>query len=107
MIKLIILLVVCSSAMVNTCAQQNFTGVWRWTSTNATFDLTISQMSNIITGNHCAVFNNGDKIDCAESDITSLNGFIQGDSIVLTFKSAFSLENGNAFVKKINNTTIE
>lgn len=106
-IKLTILLSLVITTSVKTNAQQNFAGNWHWETENATFDLKITQSNNMITGVHCAVLNNGDKIDCSEASTVSFNGVVQGDSIIVTFKSAYSFENGNAVIKKINWETIE
>lgn len=86
----------------------NFSGKWHAETSSMSFDLSIYQKENVLSGSHCSVMNNGDKIDCVitESDL-SLSGIV-GDSLTLlvTFKSQASLKTGTAKISKLDDTTI-
>lgn len=107
LIKLMVVLVFCITNLLKVNAQQDFTGVWSLSTEISEFSISINQVNNVITGNHCSISNNGEKIDCAEATETTLVGLVVGDSITLTFDSSFSLEKGTANIKKINSSTIE
>jgi hypothetical protein len=106
-IKLIITVIICSSSFTKVAGQQNFNGTWNWSSTTANFTVVISQVNNTVTGNHCSVSSNGERIDCAESTESSINGTVQGNSLIVTFTSSFSLEKGIAIIRWIDNSSIE
>ena len=93
--------------ITNAYSQQSFNGSWKWSNSNSEFSITINQQSNTITGSHCSILQNGLKVDCADSNETTLNGTIQGDSLVVNFKSAFSMTVGIAVIKKLNDTSIQ
>lgn len=86
----------------------NFSGKWHAEASSISFDLSIYQKGNSLSGFHCSVMNNGDKIDCVfdETDL-SLSGIV-GDSltVLVTFKSQASLKTGTAKISKLNDTTI-
>ncbi len=42
----------------------NFSGKWHAETSSMSFDLSIYQKENVLSGSHCSVMNNGDKIDC-------------------------------------------
>ncbi len=106
-IKLFITVIICSSSFTKVAGQQNFNGTWNWSSTTANFTLVISQVNNIVTGNHCSVSDNGERIDCAESTESSINGTVQGNYLTVTFTSSFSMEKGIAIIRWIDNSSIE
>lgn len=86
----------------------NFSGKWHAETSSMSFDLSIYQKENVLSGPHCSVMNNGDKIDCVvtENDL-SLSGIV-GDSltVLVTFKSQASLKTGTAKISKLDDNTI-
>ncbi|MFD1094388.1 hypothetical protein [Salegentibacter chungangensis] len=79
---------------------QDLQGNWAWTSGNGqhTFNLRLSENGNgMLSGSHCAVFFNGDKIDCEKQNngrysLTLMR--IKQDIYKGTIKSAASLSEG-------------
>ncbi len=85
-------------------AQNDFTG--NWNSSSSDFTLSIKQIKNKITGSHCSILQNGNRIDCA-TDERTIRGTIHGDSILVVFKSTYSMKSGTAVIKRINDAQIK
>ena len=87
--------------------QSNFNGEWNLSTKSSDFSLTLNQTnSKSITGQHCSVMYNGDRIDCATDGEKTISGTIQGDSIIVTFMSEYSMTKGKAVIKKVNDKQI-
>ncbi|HUS00806.1 MAG TPA: hypothetical protein VMY77_03725 [Chitinophagaceae bacterium] len=87
-----------------------FNGIWECSSTASQFTLYLSQNGTTLSGSHCSVFQNGEKIDC-RIDPTDLS--IQAtdvgtsNTVTVNFKSYFKNLSGKATLKKISETQIE
>jgi hypothetical protein len=94
---------------VNTKCQTNFSGAWNYSNDYLSFTLDLTQNGNLITGNHCAVADSANIIDChnPEDDDKTISGVINGDSILVTFKSEYCLKQGTAIIKKITANRIQ
>ena len=76
---------------IKTTTTFDLTGNWSWATKNSTFDLTLNQSNNCVTGNYCAVANNGNKIDCYvnKNDSCSLYGCLSNNKANLVFTSCY------------------
>jgi len=87
----------------------DFSGKWHMETSNSSFDLNLTQSNTTLSGSHCSVQMNGDKVDCVLDDTdVSLSGNIDNSSVVVvTFTSQISQKTGTAKITKINDTSIE
>lgn len=84
-----------------TCSGQTyFSGVWHWSASGATFTLNLIQKNDSLSGYHCAVAQNGNRIDCQPNHETTIQGMILRDSAIVTFKSLYSRKYGTAIIRK-------
>ncbi len=95
--------------------QIDFSGKWKWEKNDrySTFSLTLEQVGNSINGYHCAISQNGNKIDCwgIDDNEYSIIGKIRNDLATITIKSYFSnnieKDTGIATIRFINPNKIE
>lgn len=94
-------LLMCVFQSMYLCAQVDYSGTWEWRNNNdsSSFEIELIQDGGIVAGTHCGVFNNGDKLDCELFD-KSIVGKLSGDSVIITFISAFCMKKGTAVLKK-------
>lgn len=81
---------------------KNIIGTWNWRSGDKSqeFTIKIKKIDNdSVFGQYCAVYNNGNKLDCDFDDINNIKGLIIGDKIQLNFNSFFGAKNGKAEIK--------
>ena len=103
-ILLVLLLVSCSTKNKNltNTATNNLSGKWEWKENNLafTFDIYIKQTGDSITGNYCAIANNGNKIDCSveNDDNCNMYGKQVNNVTVLTFTSCYMEAKGEAII---------
>jgi hypothetical protein len=95
------------TVLTNGYSQNNFGGNWRSPDENTSFVLFLTQNNSSLTGYHCAIGENGRKIDCANLGELTLQGIIQGDSAIITFTSKYCGKSGVAILKKVNSTTLD
>ncbi|WP_409417016.1 hypothetical protein [Flavobacterium sp. PS2] len=85
---------------------KNIIGVWNWRSDDKSQQFTI-QIKRIekdsVFGQYCAVYNNGNKLDCDVDDTNNIKGLIVKDKIQLSFDSFFGAKNGKAEIKIFEN----
>jgi hypothetical protein len=91
---------------LNCSSQTDYSGVWHWTSTRSTFTLTLIQKQDSLLGYHCAVAQNGNRIDCPDKSETTIRGIILKDSAIVTFRSTYSRKDGTAIIKKTDANSI-
>jgi hypothetical protein len=94
----------------NAYSQSNYSGDWGWDVKTANFSISIIQKDNIIKGTHCAIAQNGNRIDCDVAYLDnnkSIFGIVKGDSVLVTFISAYCGKPGTAVIKRINATQIQ
>lgn len=93
---------------------QQLDGNWSWTSDDGAnrFDLNLEENNGgIIRGNHCAVFFNGDKIDCSQEDNGQFSMALMriADGVYAgTIHSAYSFAEGKirlVYNKKLDSLT--
>jgi hypothetical protein len=87
----------------------NLQGSWKSTTDNSEFILYLDQPSNNLTGSHCSVQQNGNRIDCRLDDTDlSISGRVNdATTVTVTFKSFSGGATGKATIKKVTPTTIE
>jgi hypothetical protein len=88
--------------VVNKNIQKNLIGVWNWRSNDKTQEFTIKIKKidkDSVFGQYCAVYNNGNKLDCDLDDINNIKGLIIKDKIQLDCSSFFGAKNGKAEIK--------
>jgi len=81
-------------------------GSWNWRSEDKSQEFTIKIKridKDSVFGQYCAVYNNGNKIDCDVDDINNIKGLIVKDKIKLKFDSFFGGKNGKAEIKIFEN----
>ncbi len=105
----IILLVVPGLFLFATTSVSNFAGTWSYSTATTEFQLVLSQNKDNVTGGHCSVQRNGNRIDCGvDNTEQSISGIANSsDSVVVNFKSFTSGSKGRAVIKKISPTTID
>lgn len=85
---------------------KNLIGTWNWRSDDKSQEFTIRIKrieKDSVFGQYCAIYNNGNKIDCDFDDINNLKGLITNDNIKLSFSSFFGAKNGKAEIKIFDN----
>ena len=93
----------------------DFSGKWKWENNNnySTFSLDLKQVGNNINGYHCAICQNGNRIDCwgIDDDEYSIKGRIKDGVATVIIKSYFSdsveEDTGVATIKFITTNKIE
>ncbi|MEI6754689.1 MAG: hypothetical protein WCK78_16170 [Paludibacter sp.] len=90
--------------IVKVDSQTSFSG--NWNSSKSDFYLSLKQIKNKISGCHCSAMLDGNRIDCS-TDEETINGTVQGDSILVVFTSAYSMKNGFAVIKRVSDKQIE
>jgi hypothetical protein len=99
-LKFVIFLLLLSSPSY---ADDGFGGKWSSVSDTISLDLTLSQNGDSITGYHCSVTANANRIDCSTDGNVfgiTLRGTIKGNSINVTFMSTYSMKTGEAVITK-------
>jgi hypothetical protein len=81
-------------------AQQDFRGTWQWKSNSSVFTLKLTQKQDSLSGQHCCVAQNGNKIDCSIKNEITIHGFVKNDSAFITFKSTYCRKTGKAILNK-------
>ncbi len=82
-----------------------FKGIWEWDDSHGnTFELVVFQKEDSIKGTHCAVFYNGEKIDCSYKEEITFNGIVLNNTADVYFISGFSNSRGKAKLSIINNS---
>ncbi len=86
----------------------DYSGVWKFKADSTIFTLKISQSGTALSGTHCCSLFRGEKIDCGvePADVSITGVASDADSVMVTFKSYFSNETGQATIKKISPTQI-
>jgi hypothetical protein len=107
--KAFILLLVTLLSIEAKAQNQLLTGSWTASGPDWVFDLTIIHEGTKVSGNHCSVTRNGNRIDCSNDDADmSFTGTSNTTPVVtVTFKSHYSASQGKATIKRINDSTIE
>lgn len=59
--------------------KQTFTGTWDWTTSpqSRTFSIKLKQQGDKISGQYCAVAQNGNRVDCDDEDNSNIHGRIE------------------------------
>lgn len=81
-------------------------GVWNWRSDDKSQEFTIKIKKidkDSVFGQYCAVYNNGNKIDCDVDDINNIKGLITKNKIQLKFNSFFGAKDGKAEIEIFEN----
>ncbi|SNS82679.1 hypothetical protein SAMN05421640_1404 [Ekhidna lutea] len=94
------------SSLIN--INNSFQGQWVWVenSSSKSFNLELTVIETNITGQHCVIAMNGNRIDCIDStidDSVSINGVTSGNKATITFKSSYSNEIGEAELTLLSN----
>lgn len=85
---------------------KNAIGTWKWRSDDKSQEFTIKIKKvekDSVFGQYCAVYNNGNKLDCDFNDKNNLQGLLIKDKIQLNFYSFFGAKNGKAEIKILKN----
>lgn len=84
----------------------DLTGTWEWNESSSTFNLTLKQISDSITGHYCAGYDNGNRTDCFvdEGDECILHGTVHGNSAIVSFTSCYAGATGRATLTFDNST---
>ncbi len=88
----------------------NLIGVWNWRSDDKSqaFTIKIKKIDkDSVFGQYCAVYNNGNKIDCDVDDINNIKGLIIKNKIQLNFNSFFGAKDGLAEITIIDNSELK
>jgi hypothetical protein len=84
-------------------SKQAFTGAWDWTVSpqSMTFSVVLRQHGKEISGQYCAVAQNGNRVDCDDEGNTNIHGTVDATakSAVVDFSSFFGAERGRALLK--------
>ena len=99
--------ILCVSAYAQEPA--NFRGVWDMEETGGlSFGLELSQDGNELSGHHCGITDNADRVDCslAGEDAPSITGSIQGNVAKVRFTSAYSGQIGMAKLTLSNDSLL-
>lgn len=102
------ILIVAVSAF-GTLQTANFQGTWKSTTARSEFTLSLKQLSSELTGSHCSVQLDGNRIDCGPDDSdVSITGAVNDPAVVtVSFKSFSGGSAGKATIKKLTSTTVE
>tara|TARA_Y100000815_G_scaffold275748_1_gene316813 strand:- start:48605 stop:48994 length:390 start_codon:yes stop_codon:yes gene_type:complete len=91
---------------INFSFSQDISGTWSWSSSNDEnfVEISLSNNSNSqIVGSYCSIFQQGNKIDCAESEEPCIYLSVSGPDIFTgTFKSSFSNTTGQIKLTLVN-----
>lgn len=104
--KIVFFLMLVSLPLSQCKSQVSFIGNWSWSSSTAEYSITLNQAADSVYGNHCAIVQSGQKMDCAEQNVTSIRGVISSDTARVVFTSAFSNAQGTAIITKSSDTTL-
>jgi hypothetical protein len=74
----------------------NFQGKWWAKGNDWGFDLKLAQKGNKLTGNYCAVAENGNKIDCDDKESENISGDIKDNVAKIKFISNFRMNGTDA-----------
>ena len=105
----LLLILYTSNACTNRPATVDLSGTWSSSTATSEFTLTLVQKTDTISGTHCSVMQNGNRIDCADDDELSIKGTrdIGSDRATVNFKSFSSGTVGKATIKLLSDTTME
>jgi hypothetical protein len=85
-------------------------GIWECSTNSSQFTLYLNQSGSTLSGSHCSVFQNGQKIDCRldNADLSIQPTDVGTNNLItVNFKSYFKNLSGKATIKKISDTEIE
>lgn len=88
----------------------SFIGVWYWSSADKSAEFTLKIKKIIrdsIYAQYCAVYNNGNKMDCDFDDINNVKGVIKKNKVFLEFNSFFGAKKGKAELLITNNSNLK
>jgi hypothetical protein len=86
----------------------NLTGKWSYEWSTGDFDLTLKQKGSTISGYHCGVMYNGNRIDCFDDTTdVSIKGRVKDNVAFVTFHSFYSDSIGEAKIILLSPLRIE
>jgi len=99
----IIIITLLQNNLYSTSYRTDFNGKWTSVDDDISLDLDLFQTGDELTGYHCSVTKNAQRIDCAlESDSMgfSIEGLVKGNAAEVTFFSTYCNEYGKARIVK-------
>lgn len=83
--------------------KQTFSGSWDWADSpqSRNFSIILKQQRSKLSGQYCAVAENGNRIDCDDDEHPNIHGSVDAEAMTASvgFSSFFGAENGRALLK--------